>query len=155
MMIAPPASFFRMGPSEFVALPAVVRGNYSYSPLGFSARHLWAQHSSSIGLFSSVFLGVVGLSLGIYWRAPSSLAFLIPISTSTEASVQDVGVYNIHPRVGREISAHLAGLSNLYFTVGGHRVSWDDTMESLKLGPISHLDLRIRMPGGANPGKHP
>ncbi|KAJ7794738.1 hypothetical protein B0H14DRAFT_2621657 [Mycena olivaceomarginata] len=43
------------------------------------------------------------------------------------------------------------GLSNLYFTVGGRRVSWDDTMESLKLGPISHLDLRIRMPGGANP----
>ncbi|KAJ7321009.1 hypothetical protein DFH08DRAFT_970311 [Mycena albidolilacea] len=43
------------------------------------------------------------------------------------------------------------GINNLFFTVGGRRVSWDDTMESLKLGPISHLDLRIRVPGGANP----
>ncbi|KAJ7862606.1 hypothetical protein B0H14DRAFT_2575275 [Mycena olivaceomarginata] len=79
------------------------------------------------------------------------LAFLIHISTLTGASVRDVGVYNIHPRFGRAISAHLAGLGNLYFTVGSRRVSWDDTMESLKLGPISHLDLRIRVPGGANP----
>jgi hypothetical protein len=44
------------------------------------------------------------------------------------------------------------GIDNLFFTVGGRRVSWDDTMESLKLRPISHLDLRIRVPGGANPG---
>ncbi|KAJ6616177.1 hypothetical protein B0H10DRAFT_1949377 [Mycena sp. CBHHK59/15] len=40
----------------------------------------------------------------------------------------------------------------LYFTHGGRRVAWDDTMQSLELGALSHLHMRVPVPGGADPG---
>ncbi|KAJ7875901.1 hypothetical protein B0H14DRAFT_2568497 [Mycena olivaceomarginata] len=39
---------------------------------------------------------------------------------------------------------------HLYFTHGGRRVNWTDTMQSLGLGPLSHLQMRVIVPGGAN-----
>jgi hypothetical protein len=45
-----------------------------------------------------------------------------------------------------------AGPLHLYFTHAGHRVSWSDTMQSLGMGPLSHLQMRIVIPGGADPG---
>ena len=41
---------------------------------------------------------------------------------------------------------------HLYFTHGGRRVNWTDTMQSLGLGPLSHLQMRVIVPGGANAG---
>ncbi|KAJ7110882.1 hypothetical protein C8R44DRAFT_883350 [Mycena epipterygia] len=50
------------------------------------------------------------------------------------------------------ISLQLVPLSpdGLYFTHGSRRVAWSDTAKSLGLGPLSHLDLRVVVPGGAN-----
>ncbi|KAJ7140880.1 hypothetical protein C8R44DRAFT_726592 [Mycena epipterygia] len=36
-----------------------------------------------------------------------------------------------------------------YFTHGGRKIAWTDTMESLGIGPISHLFLKLVIPGGA------
>jgi hypothetical protein len=58
-----------------------------------------------------------------------------------------------------ELYGHLLSLGlvpanhqHLYFTHGSRRVNWTDTMQSLGLGPLSHLQMRIIVPGGANAG---
>jgi hypothetical protein len=42
------------------------------------------------------------------------------------------------------------GRSYLYFTVETRRISWEDTLEALDIGPLSHLNLRMTRLGGAN-----
>ncbi|KAJ7801282.1 hypothetical protein B0H14DRAFT_2615489 [Mycena olivaceomarginata] len=45
-----------------------------------------------------------------------------------------------------------SGFPHFYFTYGGRRIRWDDTMNSLGLGPLSHLHLKLAIPGGATQG---
>ncbi|KAJ7088224.1 hypothetical protein C8R43DRAFT_298081 [Mycena crocata] len=57
-----------------------------------------------------------------------------------------------------EIYEHLVWLGlvpkrscqQLYFALRGRRVDWSDTMQCLGLGTLSHLELRITIPGGAS-----
>jgi hypothetical protein len=45
-----------------------------------------------------------------------------------------------------------SGFRHFYFTYGGRRIRWDDTMTSLGLGSLSHLHMKLAIPGGANQG---
>ncbi|KAJ6616569.1 hypothetical protein B0H10DRAFT_1949035 [Mycena sp. CBHHK59/15] len=40
----------------------------------------------------------------------------------------------------------------MYFTCGRQCTTWPDTLASLGIGPLSHLQLRVRVPGGATGG---
>ncbi|KAJ7701284.1 hypothetical protein B0H14DRAFT_2648510 [Mycena olivaceomarginata] len=58
----------------------------------------------------------------------------------------------------REIYSRLAKLgfvpsnsSCFYFIYERHHLLWTDTVASAGLGPLSHLYLRLRLPGGGNP----
>ncbi|KAF7372114.1 Transposase-like protein [Mycena venus] len=46
-------------------------------------------------------------------------------------------------------------LTHYYFTYLGRRMDWGDRMESLGIGALSHLQLRLRVLGGAKPGSAP
>ncbi|KAJ7916644.1 hypothetical protein B0H13DRAFT_2658201 [Mycena leptocephala] len=39
---------------------------------------------------------------------------------------------------------------SIYFKAGGRKASWVDTIQSLGLGPLSHIDVRMFIPGGAS-----
>jgi hypothetical protein len=42
---------------------------------------------------------------------------------------------------------------DFYFTHNGRKTQWTDTMEFLGVGPISHLFLKLIVPGGAPQNK--
>ena len=43
----------------------------------------------------------------------------------------------------------MEGKHQFYFTHSGRKIEWTDTMESLGVGPLSHLFLTLIVPGGA------
>ena len=47
------------------------------------------------------------------------------------------------------------GHRHLYFTYNGRRIDWDATVDSLGLGSMSHLHLKLSIPGGAKSGFYP
>ncbi|KAJ6481381.1 hypothetical protein DFH09DRAFT_1341279 [Mycena vulgaris] len=67
----------------------------------------------------------------------------VPVSVRQTTTVNEVyghlGDAGLVPSSGRDC---------LYFVVNGRRASWEDDVKSLNLGPMSHLHLRIALPGG-------
>lgn len=49
-----------------------------------------------------------------------------------------------------EQNDHISTTSAVYFTAGRRRASISDTMESLGLGELSHLQVNLIVPGGAS-----
>lgn len=76
--------------------------------------------------------------LGLFHKLKS-----IPVSVTKSTAAADIYQYLGLPSELR---------NSFYFTAGRRKLSWDDTMESHNLGALSHLHLRLVVPGGSKPG---
>ncbi|KAF7333142.1 Transposase-like protein [Mycena venus] len=72
-----------------------------------------------------------------------SLPVLVTQETSMDEIYQHLEDLTLVPSTGPRY---------LYFSVKGRRTAWEDTVESLGIGPMSHLFLKIPVPGGADDG---
>ncbi|KAJ6502973.1 hypothetical protein DFH09DRAFT_1289591 [Mycena vulgaris] len=92
-----------------------------------SLRHM--KRACAITMFTIFVLGLIRRS--------------VPVSVRQTTTVNEVyghlGDAGLVPSSGRDC---------LYFVVNGRRASWEDDVKSLNLGPMSHLHLRVALPGG-------
>ncbi|KAJ7454880.1 hypothetical protein FB451DRAFT_1184708 [Mycena latifolia] len=98
-----------------------------------------------------------GSSLGLFGQqSPPELAYVLAflcmsagLMTVFLVVMKNTMVHHIF-----EILADLGlvsanGQDQFYFTHNGRKIAWIDTMESLGIGPVSHLFLKLIVPGGA------
>ncbi|KAJ7712733.1 hypothetical protein B0H16DRAFT_554505 [Mycena metata] len=100
-----------------------------------SARRL--KRVCGISLFTIFILGLSRLSLPVLVRGTTTMGDVYMHPDDLELLPSD-GRHFLH-----------------FNTICGRRTSWHDTMESLGLGPMSHLYLKIPVPGGVDDDGRP
>ncbi|KAJ7812154.1 hypothetical protein B0H14DRAFT_2605949 [Mycena olivaceomarginata] len=75
----------------------------------------------------------------------------LPISVTGDTTIAQ-----IYGHVESKLGVVLTTVHNYYyFTYMGHRIDWEHTVESLGIGALSHLQMRLRVWGGAHTGSAP
>jgi hypothetical protein len=67
---------------------------------------------------------------------------------------QNTTINEVFERLGNLGRVPSTGRGCLYFTAGLRRATCEDTMETLNLGPLSNLHMRVAVLGGAPDGMH-
>ncbi|KAJ6586664.1 hypothetical protein B0H10DRAFT_1961628 [Mycena sp. CBHHK59/15] len=117
---------------------------------------------ASVLPFLLAFLGEIGIlsllvsRLGVYdHQAPLELLyFLVYYVVFSGSALLFIAVTESTTicAIYQQIYELSDGRNYMYFTCGRQCTTWPDTLASLGIGPLSHLQLRVRVPGGATGG---
>ncbi|KAJ6550561.1 hypothetical protein B0H10DRAFT_2379639 [Mycena sp. CBHHK59/15] len=108
--------------------------------------YCWASSGSTLLFIESSSLKPSSSSFTVFILGLTGGSLSVPVTESTTISA----IYQHIRTLQRLPSTPGTGGYYMYFTYARGHISWSDTVASLKIGPMSHLHLRVAVLGGAN-----